>query len=214
MRASAAARRVVRSRSSSTSRYADIDTVRCAQCDFLRSSADDFDFRCAPAPNPTALLSMACVDDRGHSLPCRTDVSAVESCAQSQQGELHDMHRRGCGGVPTCLATPGMGRPAHPLVAKHHYLHSRREAGAAGPAVRQGHRHLPTLRPRSAGSTRNDSTVLGRPNRFGYLTCATRYDDTHARCSSFKSANFSWLNFAWEEGVQRPVSAAARAVSW
>lgn len=180
---------------------------------FLVSSADDFAFKCALAPAPNAQLSMACVDDRGQSLPCRTDVSAVKDCAQSQQGELHDMHRRGCGGLPACLATPGMGRPSPPLATTHHLLQPLREAGAAGQTVRRGNHRLPSWRPKSMGNTRDNNSVLGRLDRFGYLNCTELNDETKGRCR-LKSAQYSWLDYAWEGGAQRPVSAAARAVSW
>jgi hypothetical protein len=120
----------------------------------LKSSAEDFTFQCVPVPSLHAPLAMACVDDRGHSLPCRTDTSNAKSCAQSSQGELHDMHRRGCGGLPTCLATPGMGPPSPPLATMHHHLHSVREA-AAGQKVQHGDRRLPTWRSKLVGGTHN-----------------------------------------------------------
>jgi hypothetical protein len=54
---------------------------------------------------------------------------------------------------------------------------------------------------------------VGRLEQLGYLNCTAVNDETHTKCER-KPGNFSWLDYAWEGGVQRPVSAAARAVSW
>jgi len=59
----------------------------------------------------------------------------------------------------------------------------------------------------------DNSSVVDRLDRLGYLNCTRLHDNTHARCRH-KSAQFSWLNYVWEGRPQRTASAAARTVSW
>jgi hypothetical protein len=63
------------------------------------------------------------------------------------------------------------------------------------------------------GSTQNTFSVVDRMDRFGHLDCVAVNDETQGRCM-LKLANSSYLDYTWEGCVQRPVSAAALAVSW
>jgi len=140
---------------------------------FSKAASDEYAFACLSAPGPDAQLAMSCVDDRGHNLPCGVDLSTRKRCEESRNGELHDLHRRGCGPPVPCLATPGMGRPDAAALAHNRHGNPLRIRGVTypmGPRVQ----HTPTFQPKAGRGTAGGTpdSVVVRLDRLGYTWTA------------------------------------------
>lgn len=175
---------------------------------------EDFEWSCYPRPAPNAELHLACVDDRGVSVPCRalSELKANSACWPDQV--VHDTHRLGCG-TPRCLAAPGTGRL------------SEGEGRSSRPMLSSQPQPQPPPPPPpvpiwEARANHDRATILAR---IGYINCTQTYDEVKVvgscNVNQHRTEAFRWLNQVWvrqSEMSSRPpagkLSAAARALSW
>ena len=175
-----------------------------------RWHVEDFEFHCMlQPPSRTMRLTLTCVDDRGHQMPCAAGLDQafggstwawrVPGCPspmlQSADTELegkrarlaaklHDIHRAGCEVAPACLASPGMSVPSSS--APH----------ASPQAVEAGLLPLPQWVQLPPDVVR---ARLERLQRLGYLNCTLANDELKGACSLTRP-NHEWLRWSWSNG--------------
>ena len=182
----------------------------------LHRPVDDYKFACSPAPDASAMLALACVDDRGHPLPCRThSIASMRRLGshfrdhRSTAAELHDMHRQGCGPPPRCLTSPGLG-----WTSRNDAACPSRQRSLLG----EGSDTARWRRRSGAQTEEGREEVVNRLQRIGYLQCVADGDELKDTCTRNRPA-FDWLNYTWGRDKQstsemQKVRAEVHGISW
>ena len=163
----------------------------------------------------------ACVDDRGHMLPCDFVGPASGACRlpMAIARSLVHTHREGCG-PPACVAVPGAGAST-PDGADG----ARKERARASSSMHAQHpaaspRPQPTQHP--SWRPANLSRRVGELRRLGYFECIARIDEGKAKCplkQGVAQGQMRWLDWMWsapvrDAGEQRRLTSRAQQVSW